>query len=251
MNGMALHGGFTPYGATFLVFSDYMRPAVRMAALMNQPVIYIWTHDSIFLGEDGPTHQPIEHLTALRAIPNLFVIRPGDPAEVPYAWEIAVRRKDGPTALILTRQGLPTLDRKGENMAAAAELRRGGYILAESSNGQPQAILLCSGSEVACTLAARQLLEEEGIPVRVVAMPCMELFKAQDAAYREKVLPKTVRTRIAVEAASRMSWEGFLGLDGASVTIDNRFGASAPANILADKFGFTPENIVKVTKQAL
>ncbi len=252
LNGLSQHGGLTPYGATFLVFSDYMRPSVRLAALMQQPVIYVWTHDSIFLGEDGPTHQPVEHLSALRAIPNLDVIRPSDAAEVPYAWEHALRRQTGPTALILTRQGVPTLDRKAHGLGKAKMLRRGGYILAEGSGGEaPEAILLASGSEVQFVLGARDILETEGISTRVVAMPCMEIFKRQDRNYREKVLPSSVRARVAVEAANRMSWDWALGIDGAAVTIENRFGASAPWKVLAQEFGFSAENIAKVARKVV
>jgi len=251
LNGLSLHGGFTPYGATFLVFSDYMRPSVRLAALMNQQAIYVWTHDSIFLGEDGPTHQPIEHLSSLRTIPNLFIIRPSDASEVPYAWEVALRRKDGPTALILTRQGIPTLNRHDEAFAPADQLRQGGYILAEASVGKPKILLAASGSEVQLALGAREILEEKGIATRVVAMPCMELFQKQDKAYRDSVLPPEVRARVAIEAGSRPSWDWLIGSEGDSVTIDGRFGASAPCKVLAEKFGFTTENVAEVAWRLL
>lgn len=250
LNGLSQHGGLIPFGATFLVFSDYMRPPVRLAALMGIQTIYVWTHDTIFLGEDGPTHQPIEHLASLRAIPNLYVIRPSDAAEVPYAWEVALRRKNGPTALILTRQGVPTLDRQAQQYAPASDLRKGGYILSDAKQGEPRLILIATGSEVHLALGAQKALEEQGINTRVVAMPCLELFREQDDAYREKVLPSKIRARIAIEAASRQSWDALLGFEGASVTID-RFGASAPAQVLAEKFGFTVENVIKTAKAVL
>jgi transketolase len=249
LNGLTLHGGFQPYGATFLIFSDYMRPSVRLAALMKLPVVYVWTHDSVFLGEDGPTHQPIEQLSSLRAIPNLVTIRPSDATEVPYAWEAALRRKDGPTALILTRQGIPALDR--EKLAPAKKLHKGAYILSEAADKDPRVILMASGSEVQFALGAQDILEKEGQSVRVVAVPSMELFWRQDPAYRDEVLPPGIRARVAVEAGTRMSWDRLLGLDGASVTIDGRFGASAPWKVIAEKLGFTAENVAETARGLL
>ncbi|MBU0755364.1 MAG: transketolase, partial [Planctomycetes bacterium] len=228
MNGMALHGGFIPYGGTFLVFADYMRPAIRVAALCGLPVIYVFTHDSIFVGEDGPTHQPIEHLAALRAIPDLAVIRPADATETGQAWIEALKRAHGPTALILTRQGLPILD---PDRYAKPDLPRGAYILKAESKKAPDLILIASGSEVALALDAAEDLEKGGKSVRVVSMPCWELFEEQTKDYREKVLPKSCKARLAVEAGSSMGWHRYVGQEGATVTIDH-FGASAPASEL-------------------
>jgi transketolase len=248
-NGISLHGGFSPYCATFLIFSDYMRPTVRLAALMKAQTIYVWTHDTIFLGEDGPTHQPVEQISSLRCIPNLFVIRPSDPAEVPYAWEMALRRQDGPTALMLSRQSMPAFDRS--SMAPASEIRKGGYVLSDADGGDPKVILMAAGSEVQFALEAKDILEKQGTPTRVVAMPCMEVFRRQDADYQEKVLPKPVTKRVAVEAGTRQSWDWLIGLEGAAVTIDNKFGASAPWKTLAKEYGFTGENIAAVAKSIL
>jgi transketolase len=232
MNGLSLHGGFRPYGGTFLVFSDYMRPAVRLAALMHQPVVYVWTHDSIFLGEDGPTHQPVEHAMSLRLIPNLWVIRPADANETAAAWRLALERTDGPTALLLTRQGLPVL--AAQSHAGAL---RGGYVVRKESGDRPKAILMATGSEVATALAAADIL---GPDVRVVSLPCFELFDAQDADWKESVLPGDVTTRIAIEAGCSQGWERYIGSRGIVHGID-RFGASAPFQQLADNFGFTGE----------
>jgi transketolase len=242
LTGMALHKGLIPYGGTFLTFSDYMRGAIRLASLMGQRVVYVFTHDSIGLGEDGPTHQPVEQLAALRAIPNLTVIRPGDANETTVAWRMALTNTTGPTALILTRQNLPILDRT--KYAAAAGLERGGYVLAEADGGAPDLILLTTGSEVGITLQAQQQLQAQGVRTRVVNLGCTEVFDRQPQNYRDEVLPPTVRKRLAVEAASPQSWYRYVGLDGDVVGL-NHYGASAPAKILFEKFGFTPENIVQ------
>jgi transketolase len=234
LNGIALHGGLRPYGGTFLVFSDYMRGAMRLAALMGQPVVYVFTHDSIGLGEDGPTHQPIEHLTGLRAIPNLYVFRPGDAAETVVAWRVALERRDGPTALVLTRQALPVLPR--DRFAAAEGARRGGYVLADAPD--PQVALIATGSELHVALEAREQLAAQGWRVRVVSMPCQELFEAQPDAYRESVLPRDVRRRVAVEAGATLGWGRYVGLDGAVLGLD-RFGASAPSPVLYRELGLT------------
>ncbi len=245
MNGMALHGGVRPYGGTFLVFSDYMRPSIRMAALMHLPVIFVFTHDSIGVGEDGPTHQPIEHFTALRAIPNLYVFRPADAKETVIAWRVALQRRHGPTALILTRQALPVLEQPVENAD------RGAYILLEApGEGDPQVILLASGSEVHLAVAAAQRLIAEGVRARVVSMPCWELFEAQPLEYRQQVLPPEVRARVAIEAGATLAWGRYVGLDGIVIGLD-RFGASAPAKVLFEQFGLTAEAIVTATKKLL
>jgi transketolase len=233
MNGMALHGGFIPYGGTFLVFADYMRPAIRLAALMGRQVIYVFTHDSIGLGEDGPTHQPVEHLTALRCIPNLLVIRPADAAETAEAWRSALRHRSGPTAIVLTRQKLALLDRT--KFGAAAGTARGAYVLADTPNAS--VALLASGSEVQVALDAQALLSTDGIAARVVSVPSHELFAAQDAAYRSAVLPAGM-PKVAVEAAHPMSWQGLVGSNGAVIGID-RFGASAPYQKLYEEYGIT------------
>jgi transketolase len=242
-NGLAVHGGLRPFCATFLVFSDYMRPSVRMAALMGLPVTYVWTHDSIGLGGDGPTHQPVEHLGSLRLIPDLHVIRPADGPETAEAWRAALRRVDGPTALVLSRQELPPLDR--EELASAAGLHRGAYVMAEASGGDPELILIATGSELWVALAARAELEQrEEIRTRVVSMPCWELFQAQDQAYRDQILPPHVTARLAVEAGSTALWHKWVGHLGGVVGID-RYGASAPGGQLLAKFGFTPDNVVE------
>ncbi|MFD6612986.1 transketolase [Micromonospora chalcea] len=248
LNGIALHGGTRPYGGTFLVFSDYMRPAVRLAALMKLPVTYVWTHDSIGLGEDGPTHQPIEHLTALRAIPGLDVVRPADANETVWAWRQALEHTDRPTALALSRQALPTLDRT--DLAGAEGVAKGGYVLAEASGGKPQVILIGTGSEVQLCLTARERLEADGTPTRVVSMPCQEWFFAQDEAYRESVLPRGVKARVSVEAGIAMSWRAIVGDSGECVSIEH-YGASAPHTVLFEQFGFTPDRIVAAAHAAL
>jgi transketolase len=237
LNGMALFGGVIPYGATFLVFADYMRPTIRLAALSHIPSIFIFTHDSIGLGEDGPTHQPVEHLMSLRLIPNLVVIRPADANETAQAWKVAIERRDGPTVLTLTRQNVPTMD-------APTHVEKGAYVL-KDFGGNPEIILMASGSEVSLILEAAKRLEHEGKSVRVVSFPSWELFEKQDAAYRESVLPKIVQKRLAVEAGAGLGWERYAK---SSVTI-NRFGASAPAKVIFEKFGFTVENVVAKAKE--
>ena len=245
LNGIALHGPTRPYGGTFLVFSDYMRPAVRLAALMKSSVIYVWTHDSIGLGEDGPTHQPIEHLAALRAIPGLSVIRPGDANETAHAWRAALERPEGPKGLALTRQNLPVLAG-----TSAEGVAKGGYVLADASNGEPQLILMATGSELQIAVDAREQLEADGVPTRVVSMPCVEWFDAQDAAYRESVLPAAVRARVSVEAGIAMPWQRFTGDAGENVSIEH-FGASADYQTLFREFGFTTENVVAAARRSL
>ncbi len=239
LNGMALSNMIIPYGATFLVFSDYMRPAIRLAALMGVHVIYIFTHDSIGIGEDGPTHQPVEHLFALRAIPNLWVIRPADALEVLEAWKIALKRSEGPVALVLTRQKLPLIDRN--KYAPADGVHRGGYILADS-DGNPDVIIIATGSEVQIALSVYERLVREPVNVRVVSMPCVELFEEQDEDYKESVLPKGVRRRVVIEAGVPDGWYKYVGMDGKVIGI-NRFGASAPGSVLFEKFGFTVQNL--------
>ncbi len=240
MNGMALHGGVRPFGSTFLVFSDYARPAIRLAALMRLPVIWIFTHDSIGLGEDGPTHQPVEHLAALRAIPGLTVIRPADAAETAEAWRHVLETPDGPAALVLSRQDLPILERTA--LAPATGLRRGGYVLAEAEGGDPEAVLIASGSEVAIALEARRILSEHGLRTRVVSLPSFEIFERQDEAWRRTVLPPGLRRRVVVEAASPFGLHRYAGDSGLIVALP-RFGASAPAETLYREFGLTAENV--------
>ncbi|MBI3894411.1 MAG: transketolase [Acidobacteria bacterium] len=240
LNGMALHGGVRPYGATFLVFSDYMRPSIRLAALTKLPVIYVFTHDSIGLGEDGPTHQPIEHLASLRAMPHLTVIRPADATETAAAWKLALERPTGPVALILTRQKLPVLDRR--IFPPADLVAKGAYILAEAEAGPLRLILIATGSEVYPTLKARTLLEAKGIGTRVVSMPSWELFAEQPSSYRDKVLPAAVKARLAVEAASPFGWREYVGERGDVLGITH-FGASAPGTVVLEQYGFSAENI--------
>lgn len=244
-NGMALHGGVVPYCATFLVFHDYMRPSVRLSCLMGQRVVYIYTHDSVFLGEDGPTHQPVETLLALRSLPNMLVMRPGDAAEVTEAWKAALLRTDGPTALILTRQGLPIFDRSATG--ASAGVHRGGYVLSDADGAQ--VVLVASGSEVGLAVEAQAKLAGEGIAARVVSMPSRELFLRQDAAYRAAVLPAGV-PRLSIEAGITMGWERIVGDSGDCVGID-RFGVSAPAEVIAEKLGFTADNVSARAKALL
>lgn len=249
LNGLSYHGGVRPLGSTFLIFSDYMRPAIRLAALVGLPVIYVFTHDSIGLGEDGPTHQPIEHLPSLRAIPNLLVIRPCDAYEVAEAWKKAIEHQDGPTALIFTRQNVPILDRA--SLAPAAGLSKGAYILSEASGKKgPRLILIATGSEVHPALEAQQLLEKKKIPTRVVSLPSWELFEKQPTSYREKVLPPKVTARLAVEAANPLGWERWTGPRGAVLGI-HRFGASAPADINLEKFGYTAQHIASLAQKLL
>jgi transketolase len=249
LNGMALHGGVIPYGGTFLVFSDYMRPSIRLAALSGAHVIYVFTHDSIGVGEDGPTHQPIEHLASLRAIPGLVVIRPSDANEVGVAWRTALEDVQGPTALVLTRQTVPTLDRSA-GLGPAEAAAKGAYILVEAEGGEPEAVLIGTGSEVAVALEARTLLTEEGLRVRVVAMPSFELFESQPAAYRETVLPPGIQARVSVEAGTTFGWERYVGVKGRAVGIDT-FGASAPAGRLFAEFGITPERVAAEARAVL
>ncbi len=243
MNGVALHGGFIPYGGTFLVFSDYARNAMRMSALMRQRVIYVLTHDSIGLGEDGPTHQPIEHIPSLRIIPNMFVWRPCDTVETAIAWVDAIERNDAPTVLALTRQALPAQQRTPQQLE---NVRRGGYVL-KDCEGEPEVILIATGSEVQLAMDAAAALETEGRRIRVVSMPSTNVFEAQDAAYRESVLPRNVARRVAIEAASSETWWRYVGPQGAVVSM-NSFGASAPAKDLFKHFGFTVENVLKVVQ---
>ena len=238
VNGMAIHGGLKPYGATFFVFSDYMRPAVRLSALMGVPSVWVWTHDSIFLGEDGPTHQPIEHLASLRAMPNLWVIRPADANEVIEAWELALNRSDGPVALALSRQGLPTLE------PIPGGVTRGGYVRREGDDVS----LIATGSEVATCIDAADLLERQGVSARVISLPCWELFFEQPIEYRDQVLGQA--PRLSVEAGSTFGWERIVGSEGSSVGID-RFGASAPAGVLGEQYGFTAESLARSAQDLL
>ncbi|HZJ00482.1 MAG TPA: transketolase, partial [Gemmatimonadaceae bacterium] len=244
MNGMSVHGGFIPYGATFLIFSDYMRPAIRLAAIMNRHVIYVYTHDSIGLGEDGPTHQPIEQLSTLRAIPDFTLIRPADASETAEAWRAALKQR-GPVALVLTRQKLGFIDRS--KYASAAGVAKGAYVLSDSPGGAPQVVLMSSGSEVALILDAQQRLNVEGIRSRVVSMPSHELFAAQDERYRESVLPTGVK-RISIEASQPMSWQRWVGCDGVALGLD-RFGASAPYKEIYEHLGLTVAKVVDTAKQ--
>ncbi len=248
LNGLALSKALIPYGGTFLVFSDYMRPAIRLAALMKLPVVYVFTHDSIGLGEDGPTHQPIEQIAGMRAVPNLTLIRPADANETAEAWKAALLNRKGPTALVLTRQNLPILDRS--RYGSAAGLHKGAYILADAPNGNPDLILMGSGSEVHLMLSAQDPLKARGISARVVSIPCWELFQKQSAVYKEAVLPSRMRARLAVEAGCSFGWERFIGLDGDIIAMD-RFGESAPDKVLFKEFGFTAENVVKKAEALL
>jgi len=248
VNGMALYGGVISYGGTFLVFSDYMRGAIRVGALSHAPAIWVFTHDSIGLGEDGPTHQPVEHLAALRAIPNLTVIRPADANETAAAWKAAIEQRGAPTALILSRQSVPTLDRN--LYAPAGELARGAYVLADFGEGAPELILMASGTEVTLAAEAAERLAAEGVNVRLVSFPSWELFAAQPQEYRDAVLPPQVRARVAVEAALPMGWERWVGDQGAVLGVAT-FGASAPYTVLYEKFGLTVENIVQTARRVL
>lgn len=245
MNGMAAHGGLIPFGATFLTFSDYMRPAIRLAALMGVHVVYVFTHDSVALGEDGPTHQPVEHLAALRAIPNLIVIRPGDANETAVAWRVAIETKDHPLALIFTRQNVPVLDRT--QYASADGLRRGAYVLSDAPGGKPDLILIATGSEVSLVADAQKKLQAENIAARVVSMPSWELFDAQPREYRDAVLPPYVRARLAVETGIAQGWRKYVGDEGDVLSIE-RFGASAPYKVVLEKLGYTVDNIVARAK---
>jgi Transketolase len=255
LNGITLERLTRPYGGTFLVFSDYMRPAVRLAALQKLPVTFVWTHDSIGLGEDGPTHQPIEHLAALRAIPGLDVIRPGDANETAVAWRTILEHTDRPAGLILSRQALPTLDR--ETFASAEGTAKGAYVLIEGGKDSagsgataPQVILIATGSEISIAVAARETLEAQGVSTRIVSMPCREWFEAQDQRYRDQVLPPGVRARVSVEAGVPMGWRDFVGDAGRIVSIDH-FGASANAATLFREFGFTPAAVVAAAQESI
>jgi transketolase len=243
VNGLCLHGGMVkPYGSTFLIFSDYMRPAVRLSALMSLPVVWVWTHDSVGLGEDGPTHQPVEHYAALRAIPNLWLIRPADANETSFAWKVALEREEGPVAILLTRQDVPVLD--PSEVADASGLERGAYVLWEANgNGVPDLLLLATGSEVSVALEAGRRLADEGLAVRVVSMPCLELFEAQAPEYRDEVLPPDADARLAVEAGVSLGWHRWVGDRGDVVSIE-RFGASAPGATVLEKLGINPDNVV-------
>ncbi len=248
LNGMALHGGVIPYGGTFLVFSDYMRPSIRLAALMKLPVIFVFTHDSIGLGEDGPTHQPVEQLTALRAIPDLWVVRPADANETAIAWKIALEHRNGPTALILTRQKLPILEREKLEYAPVSEALHGGYALLRQST--PDVLLLATGSEVHIALKAQQLLEEEQVAAQVVSLPCWKLFDQQPEEYREQVLPSSVKARVAIEAGVSLGWYKYVGRKGKIVGLDH-FGASAPYQDIYDGFGLTAEKVAEAALDLL
>jgi transketolase len=251
LNGIALDGLTRPYGGTFLVFSDYMRGSVRLAALMGLPVTYVWTHDSIGLGEDGPTHQPVEHLAALRAMPGLDVIRPGDANETSVVWRTLLEHTGRPAGLCLSRQNLPVLDR-GERtgLASADGAARGGYILAEGAGGEPTVIVMATGSEVQIALAARDILQDEGIPTRVVSVPCVEWFTGQDASYQEEVLPPHIRARVSVEAGVAQPWHVFTGSFGECVSLEH-FGASASYKKLYEEFGFTAEHVAAAARSSL
>jgi transketolase len=251
MNGIALHGGTRVYGGTFLVFSDYMRPAVRMAAIQKLPVVYVWTHDSIGLGEDGPTHQPVEHLAALRAIPNLDVVRPADANETAWAWRTILEHTDRPAGIALSRQNLPTFDRSPEGGFAPADgVAKGAYVLAEADGGTPRVILVGTGSEVQIAVAAREKLQADGIPTRVVSMPCREWFLEQGPQYRDEVFPPSVRARVSVEAAVGLGWRDVVGDAGRIVSIDH-FGASADYQTLYREFGLTAEAVVAAARESL
>jgi transketolase len=248
VNGMAYHGGFIPYGSTFLVFSDYMRGAVRLSALARLGSIWVYTHDSIGVGEDGPTHQPVEHFLALRAIPDLLFIRPGDANETEWAWKIAIKNRHRPTAMALTRQNVPTLDRAV--YASAEGVTRGAYVLNPGAGATPDIILIATGSEVQHIVAAATVLAKKGVTARLVSMPCWELFEEQPAEYRESVLPRAVTARLAVEMGVSLGWERWIGTDGATVTLDH-FGASAPGEVVIKELGFTAERVVGAAEALL
>ena len=249
MNGITVHGGTRVYGGTFLTFSDYMRPSVRLAALMRLPVTYVWTHDSIGLGEDGPTHQPVEHLTALRAIPGLDVVRPADANETAWAWRTILEHTDRPAGLVLSRQGLPIFPRESDGFADASGTARGGYVL-KDSEGDPEVILIGTGSEVQLAVKAQEQLAAAGVQARVVSMPCVEWFFEQDEAYRESVLPSGVKARVSVEAGIALGWRTLLGDAGRAVSLEH-FGASAAAGVLFEEFGFTPEKVVEAAQESI
>ena len=246
--GMCLHGGLRPFAATFFVFTDYARPAIRLAALMHQPVIYVMTHDSIGLGEDGPTHQPIEHLAALRAMPGLRIIRPADANETVEAWKEALIRRDGPTMLVLTRQGVPVLRVDGPGRAIG--LSMGAYILEDAHDAEPDLILVASGSEVAVALQAREALLDEGLSARVVSMPSWEIFREQEIAYQHEVLPPEITRRLAIEAGVAHGWREWVG-DRGDVIAMRSFGASAPAGVLFEEFGFGVDRVVERARRLM
>jgi transketolase len=247
LNGLSL-SKVRPFGSGFLIFSDYAKPAIRLSALMELPVIYIFTHDSIGVGEDGPTHQPVEQLASLRAIPGLYTLRPGDANEVAEAWRFIITLRHKPAVLILSRQPLPTIDRT--RYRAASGLARGAYVLADSDDGKPSAILIGTGSEVALCVAVHEELKSQGIKTRVVSMPSWELFEEQDKAYQDSVLPPAVKARVAVEQASTLGWTRYVGSSGQVIGM-HTFGASAPLKELQKKFGFTPERVVSAVKEQL
>ena len=247
-NGLAYHGGIRPYVSTFFCFSDYMRPSVRLSAVSELPVVFVWTHDSIGLGEDGPTHQPIEHLMSLRAMPGFTIIRPADPNEAAEAWRVAMQHREGPVGLVLSRQKLPVID--PSRFAAASGLAKGAYVLAEASGGAPRLLLVATGSEVALALDARENLEGEGIPTRVVSMPSWELFEKQPREYRESVFPRSVAARLSIEAGSPLGWERWVGDSGTSIGLE-RFGASAPGETVLRELGFSVGNVVARAKALL
>jgi transketolase len=255
LNGIVLHGNTRAFGGTFLTFSDYMRGAVRLAALMKAPAIYVWTHDSVALGEDGPTHQPIEHLTALRAIPQLDIVRPADANEVGYAWKTILERREGPAGLALSRQNLPVFERgdgdaSGDTFASAKNVSKGAYVLAEAPNGSPDVIFLATGSEVQIAVDAREKLKADGINARVVSVPCQEWFAEQSDAYRESVLPRAVKARVSIEAGIALTWAPYLGDAGRSVSIEH-YGASADYKTLYEKFGLTSEHAISAAKESI
>jgi transketolase len=254
LNGIALHGKTRSYGGTFLIFSDYMRPAVRLAALMKVPSIFVWTHDSVALGEDGPTHQPIEQLATLRAIPGLDIVRPADANEVSYSWKKILERRLGPSGIALTRQNIPVFNREmpdetGVVYASASNTEFGAYVLAEASSGSPKLILIATGSEVQLAVAARIELEKSGVPTRVVSAPCLEWFEEQSDKYKESVLPSSVTARVSVEAGLSLGWSKYIGT-GASVSIEH-FGASADYKTLFERFGMTTDAVVKAARSVL
>jgi transketolase len=255
LNGIVLHGNTRPFGGTFLIFSDYMRPAVRLAALMKAPSIFVWTHDSVALGEDGPTHQPIEQLATLRAIPGLDVVRPGDANEVSWAWKTILERRNGPAGIVLTRQNIPVFERgegdaSGETFASAKNVAKGAYVLAEAPNGTPDVILIATGSEVQLAVAAREALKADGVNARVVSAPSLEWFEEQPAEYREAVLPRAIAARVSVEAGIALTWTKYVGDRGRSISIEH-FGASADYKTLFREFGITTEAVVAAAKESL
>jgi transketolase len=255
LNGIVLHGNTRPFGGTFLIFSDYMRPAVRLAALMKAPAIYVWTHDSVALGEDGPTHQPIEQLAALRAIPGLDIVRPGDANETAWAWKTILERRNGPAGIALTRQNIPVFERgddvaDGDTFASAKHVAKGAYVLAEAPGGTPDVIFIATGSEVQIAVDAREQLKAEGINARVVSAPCLEWFEEQSAEYRESVLPKAVKARVSIEAGRDLTWRSYVGDAGRSVSIEH-FGASADYKTLFREFGMTTEHAISAAKDSI